>query len=158
MNKCVHGYIPAKNYRLPCPTGVLPTHTDCWGVWEPPVDPWGVDTSPCIISVTFSGFQCAPGTCGTSAANTSQDRPTCPTPQLVDWGHPSRCWSSSPAPGPPRGVREMLPKCLRRPPSGIFADFQKNGVNRMSVGVNRCHSVAKRTRFPSILSMGTVWC
>ena len=62
VNKCVHGYVPAQNYRLPCPTGVLPTHTDCWGVWEPPVDPWGVDTSPCIISVTFSGFQCARGT------------------------------------------------------------------------------------------------
>ena len=63
MNKCVHGYVPARNYQLFCPTGVLPTHTDCWGVWKPPVDPWGVDTSPCIISVTFSGFQCARQNC-----------------------------------------------------------------------------------------------
>ena len=52
----------------------------------------------------------------------------------------------------------MLPKCLRPAPEWDFADFQKNGVNRMTVGVNRCHIVAKWTRFPSILSMGTVWC
>ena len=82
MNKCVHSYVPAQNYQLLCPTGVLPTHTDCWGAWEPPGDPWGVDTSSCIISVTFSGFQCSRCSEGGYYATMSAQATCCPKERL----------------------------------------------------------------------------